>query len=597
MAPLFTSGKAAVVTIACTFALAACQHEGELKLSGDARATPESATAAYDNVSKRDAARAKKYMVAAANPLAAQAGLEILRAGGSAVDAAIATQLALNVVEPQSSGIGGGAFLMHYAATSREIEAYDGREKAPKRSTPDMFLNHDGSKRKFHDTVPGGQSVGVPGLLSMLELAHKKHGKLPWEKLFDPAINLAKNGFEVSPRLNKLITTDRHLRKFFDTIDLFFGKDGKPLQVGARLVNKPLADTFRTIAKGGARAFYTGEIARDIVRAVRKSLINPGRMEVSDLRDYEAKKRIPICSFYRMWLVCGMPPPTSGGVTTLQILGLLHGVDLVKLEPGSAEAVHLIAEASRLAFADRNTYLADADFVSVPTNGLIDPGYLAKRAKAISPDKSMGKATPGDPGGKTAHLFGPARGHEGVSTSHISIVDGNGNAVSMTSSIENMFGSRLMVRGFLLNNQLTDFSFLPIVKGKAVANSVQGGKRPRSSMSPFLVTDGSGKLVLAVGSPGGSRIIGYVAKTLIAMLDWKMNIQAAIDLPHFVNRNGVTDLEKGSALAVLKAPLEALGHKVRLADLTSGLHGIAIGKDGILTGGADPRREGVAIGD
>ena len=599
MAPKFPFGgilircKPVLMAACCGIVLTACQHEGELQLSGDARAKPEAATSNFHNFSNRNAAKADKYMVAAANPLAAKAGLDILRAGGSAVDAAIATQLVLNVVEPQSSGIGGGAFLMHYEAKSREIEAYDGREKAPKRATPDMFLNPDGSKRNFHDVVPGGQSVGVPGLLRMLEMAHKKHGKLPWAKLFDPAVKLAEEGFEVSPRLHKLITKDRHLRKFFTTIEMFFGKDGKPLAVGARLVNKPLAETFRKIAKGGARAFYTGEIAR----AVRNSLINPGRMVVSDLRDYDAKKRSPVCSFYRKWLVCGMPPPTSGGVTTLQILGLLHGVDLAKLEPGGADAIHLIAEASRLAFADRNTYLADGDFVNVPTNRLIDPGYLSRRAKQISAAKSMGKAAPGNPMGKTALKYGPADSHEGLSTSHISIVDGNGNAVSMTSSIENVFGSRLMVRGFLLNNQLTDFSFLPIVKGKAIANSVQAGKRPRSSMSPFLVTDGSGKLVLAVGSPGGSRIIGYVAKTLIATLDWQMNIQAAIDLPHFVNRNGATDLEKGSPLAALQGSLEDKGHQVRITDLTSGLHGIGIGSDGSLTGGADPRREGVAIGD
>ena len=592
-----TSAKGALVAIFCAIVLTACQHEGELQLSGDGRATPEAPSESFREVPGRAAAKANKYMVAAANPLAAEAGLEILRAGGSAIDAAIATQLALNVVEPQSSGIGGGAFLMHYEAESREMAAYDGREKAPRNATADMFLNPDGSKRKFHDVVPGGLSVGVPGLLRMLEKVHQKHGKLPWARLFDPAIKLAEDGFEVSPRLHKLITKDRHLRKFIETIDMYFGKDGEPLAVGAHLINKPLAQTFRLIAKGGAKAFYTGEIARDIVKAVRGALINPGRMVVSDLKDYQAKKRAPVCSFYRIWLVCGMPPPTSGGVTTLQILGLLQGVKLAKLKPGGAKAVHLIAEASRLAFADRNVYLADPDFVSVPTNRLIDPGYLNKRATGISPTKSMGKAKPGKLMGKSAQNFGPYKGYEGLSTSHISIVDGDGNAVSMTSSIENAFGSRLMVRGFLLNNQLTDFSFLPMVNGKAVANAAGAGKRPRSSMSPFLVTDGSGKLELAVGSPGGSRIIGYVAKTLIAALDWKMNIQAAIDLPHFVNRNGSTDLEKGSSLVALKEPLEAMGHKVKITDLTSGLHGIRVAKDGSLTGGADPRREGIAIGD
>ncbi|MBT3991039.1 MAG: gamma-glutamyltransferase, partial [Rhodospirillaceae bacterium] len=320
-------------------------------------------------------------------------------------------------------------------------------------------------------------------------------------------------------------------------------------------------------------------------------------MTAADMAGYQAKKRSPVCSFYRKWLVCGMPPPTSGGITTLQILGLLQGTDLSRLIPGSTETVHLIAEAGRLAFADRNKYLADDDFVAVPKSQLIDPGYLAKRAKLISKTKAMGKAKPGKMKQKTANRLGSYQAFEGESTSHISVVDGDGNAVSMTSSIENAFGSRMMVRGFLLNNQLTDFSFSPTSKGKKVANRVEPKKRPRSSMSPMMVVDGSAKLVMAVGSPGGSRIIGYVAKTLIAALDWKMGIQAAINLPHFINRNGATDLEKGSPLEALKAPLEKLGHKVRIRKLTSGLHGILIGQNGKLYGGADPRREGVAIGD
>lgn len=541
--------------------------------------------------------KSNKYMVAAANPLAAKAGIKILKLGGSAIDAAIATQLALNVVEPQSSGIGGGAFLMHYKSSSREIEAYDGREKAPASATGNMFLNSDGSKPNFYDVVPGGLSVGVPGILRMLELAHKKHGKLPWAKLFDPAIKLAEEGFNISPRLHSLVKIDRFLKNFKISREYFYNVNGYAKPVGTRLFNKPLAKTFRQIATGGSAAFYTGPIAAKIIKTINNATINPGKMVLSDLANYQAIKRQPVCSFYRKWLVCGMPPPTSGGITTLQILGLLQGTNLSKLAPGSTMATHLITEASRLAFADRNKYLADDDFVPVPKSRLIDPGYLSKRAKNISKTKTIGRANPGIIKLEGAENLASHQAFEGESTSHISIVDNERNAVSLTSSIENAFGSRLMVGGFLLNNQLTDFSFLPTVNGKPIANRVEPHKRPRSSMSPTLVVDSSAKLVMVIGSPGGSRIIGYVAKTIIAALDWKKNIQAAIDMPHFVNRNGTTDLEQGSVLDALKPSLEKLGHRVRLRKLTSGLHGILIDKNGTLFGGADTRREGIAIGD
>jgi gamma-glutamyltranspeptidase / glutathione hydrolase len=593
--------------------LSACQHEGELVTSSqptteaannEARATPEAASekpkltvGTFTNPANLVSTEAEKYMVAAANPLAAAAGLTILRAGGSAVDAAIATQLALNVVEPQSSGIGGGAFLMHYQASSRAIEAYDGREKAPAAASGDMFLKPDGSRPNFYDVVPGGLSVGVPGVLRMMELAHKNHGKLAWAKLFEPAIKLADEGFKVSRRLYTLVRNDSLLKKFKASTDFFYDNAGFSKPIGTLLINKPLAETFRKIAIDGADVFYEGGLAAEIVRTVRGASINPGRMTTSDMAAYEAKKRNPVCSFYRKWLICGMPPPTSGGITTLQILGLLQGTDMSRMFPGSSETVHMIAEAGRLAFADRNKYLADEDFVPVPKSNLLDPGYLAKRAKLISKTKSMGKAKPGTVKQKSANRLGSYQAYEGESTTHISIVDGDGNAVSMTSSIENAFGSRMMVGGFLLNNQLTDFSFSPKSNGKLVANRVQSNKRPRSSMSPMLVVDSSAKLVMAVGSPGGSRIIGYVAKTLIAALDWKMGIQAAINLPHFINRNGTTDLEQGTQLESLKPALEKLGHKVRIRKLTSGLHGILIGKNGKLYGGADPRREGVAVGD
>ncbi len=540
--------------------------------------------------------RAKRHMVAAANPLAAETGRQILRDGGSAVDAAIAAQMVLNLVEPQSSGIGGGGFMMLFAAESGEIATYDGREKAPDGATPGMFLNADGKPKKFYDAVVGGQSVGVPGLLRMLEAAHKEHGKLPWAKLFEPAIRMAEQGFAVSERLHTLIANDKYLKAFPNTAAYFHDASGAALPVGHKLVNKPFAATLREIAKKGADAFYYGPIATDIAKTVREATRNPGSMQRVDVAGYQAVKRDPVCLFYRLWMVCGMPPPSSGGVSTLQMLGLLQGYDLSQLEPGSAAAVHLVAEAGRLAFADRNTYIADPDFIPVPTEGMLDPAYLELRAREISTDKSIGKAFPGMPGVSAAARFAPDTSVAGLSTTHLSVVDAAGNAVSMTTSIESAFGSRLMVRGFLLNNQLTDFSFAPEKDGVPVANAVAPRKRPRSSMAPTLVFGGDGKVVMAVGSPGGSRIIGYVAKTLIAALDWNMDIQQAINLPHFVNRNGKTDLEKGTALEALAPELKALGHDVTVRDLTSGLHGIKI-TDGQITGGADPRREGVALGD
>ena len=569
----------------------------------EANAAPEAATpspapaaVATAEPAPRPAARAAKYMVAAANPLAAQAGLEILRAGGSAIDAAIAVQMVLNVVEPQSSGIGGGGFLVHYAAKSQSIETYDGRGTAPAAATPDMFLDSDGSPREFHDAGAGGLSVGVPGLLRMLEAAHKDHGELPWRRLFDSAIELADDGFEISSRLHGLVSRDRHLKKFDTARSYFFDAAGEAKSAGTRLINRPLASTFKVIADFGPDAFYIGPIAEDIVAAARSASPNPGRITANDLQTYRAKKREPVCSLYRQWVVCGAAPPASGGVTTLQILGTLQEFDLAAMKPGSAEAVHLIAEASRLAFADRGQYLADPDAVRVPVGRMIDPGYLAIRAKLISRATAMEKAEPGDFAGQAELRRAPSPDEHGLSTTHFSIVDGDGNVASLTSSIVSAFGSRLMVRGFLLNNQLTDFSFSPMRNGRPIANAVGANKRPRSSMSPTLVLDAGGKPVLAVGTPGGSAIIGYVAKTIIGVLDWKLDPQAAIDAPHYVNRNGPTDLEADTPVAALQPVLEGLGHKVRVRDMVSGLHAIQITENGLL-GGADPRRAGVAIGD
>jgi len=568
---------------------------GGLAADADQRSAPEAATFG-DESAGRAAVRAESQMVAAANPHAAAAGLAMLRRGGGAIDAAIAMQMVLNVVEPQSSGIGGGAFLLFHDRSSGTTSAYDGRETAPAAATPDMFLAADGAPMPFFEAVVGGLAVGVPGLLRMLELAHRDNGRLPWRDLFAPAIKLAEEGFAISPRLNALIARDPYLQTFAAARVYFYDQDGAPRPVGFHRRNPVLARTLRMIAEGGADAFYAGPIARDIVVAVRGAMPGPGRLTERDLATYRAVRRKPLCGPYRAWRVCGMPPPTSGGVTILQILGILDYFNVASHPAGSVDAVHLMAEASRLAYADRGRYLADPDFIDIPVAGLLSRDYLRRRASAIRLDRSLGAATAGVP--STPHgAFAPqAPRPERASTSHLSVVDDAGDVVAMTLSIENVFGSRLMVRGFLLNNQLTDFSFVSRQDELEVANSVAPGKRPRSSMAPTLVFDRHGRLVMAVGSPGGSAIIGYVAKTIVAVLDWRYDIQAAIDLPHHVNLNGPVFLEQDTAIEALAPGLRARGHKVVIRPLNSGLHGITIDDAG-LAGGADRRREGVAIGD
>ena len=532
-----------------------------------------------------------KFMVSSANPLAAQAGRQILLSGGNAIDAAIATQMVLTLVEPQSSGIGGGAFLMYFNSKTGAIESYDGRETAPSTASPDMFLNSEGKPLDFFKAVVGGLSVGTPGLLRMLENVHKKHGKLPWRQLFESAIVLAREGFIVSNRLANLIAKDRFLTKFPETKKYFYRATGKPRAKGERLKNPLLANTLEKISIEGADYFYKGELASEIAKKVSA---NSGRLSVSDLNNYKAKKRPPVCLPYRKWLVCGMGPPSSGGITTLQILGMLQRFNLANLGAASVRALHLISEASALAFADRNTYIADSDFIPVPVGGMLDPSYLQRRANQIPVFTAGGKRYPGMPGPVANLDLAPSLPSKGISTSHISIVDSDGNSISMTSSIENAFGSRLMVGGFLLNNQLTDFSFMPTRNGAPVANKIAPGKRPRSSMAPTLVFDGSGKLVMVIGTPGGSRIIGYVVKTIIAVLDWKFPINKAINLPNFTNRNGGIELERGTQLETLKIKLEAMGHQVKLVKQNSGLQGIFIENE-ILEGGSDSRREGVFV--
>jgi gamma-glutamyltranspeptidase/glutathione hydrolase len=544
-------------------------------------------------------ATARDYMVAAANPLAVEAGLEMLREGGTAVDAMVATQMVLNLVEPQSSGIGGGAFLVYYDAATGETLTLDGRETAPMAATPELFLDENGDPLDFWEAVVGGRSVGTPGTLKLMETAHDRFGALPWARLFEPAVALAEDGFEVSPRLASMLEGRRGDRlRTFETARDFYFPGGEPLQAGETLRNPEFAETLRIIAEQGSEPFYAGEIAADIVAAVGNADPNPGLLAEGDLAAYEVIARAPVCHDYRGRTVCGMGPPSSGALTVGQILGLLEHFDLPSLSADDPLAWHLIAEASKLAFADRGLYMADGDYVTVPADGLLNPHYLTLRAQEISPFRAMATpAAPGNPPFPGALRYAPDRSHEQPDTSHLSIVDADGNVVSLTTTIESAWGSNLMVRGFMLNNELTDFSFVPEELGMLVANRVEPGKRPRSSMSPTIVFGEDGEPYLAIGSPGGSRIIGYVVQTIVAVLDWDMDLQAAIDLPRVVNRNGDTDVEEGT-LAAVDYPqfLEARGHGVNIRPLTSGLHGIRIAEDG-LVGGADPRREGVARGD
>lgn len=556
------------------------------------QAPPEAATGR----TQRSLGYATQHMVAAANPLAAEAGRQILRAGGSAVDAAVAVQLVLNLVEPQSSGIGGGAFMVHWNQSTRRIVTLDGRETAPAAAKPERFLGPDGRPLGFMAAAVGGRSVGVPGTVKLLEEAHKRWGKLPWSQVLAPAIRLADEGFAVSPRLNGLLNGEQALRSDPLARAYFYDEAGKPREVGHVLKNPAFAATLRSLASGGSAAFYAGAIAADIVAAVTGHPTNPGDMTAADLAGYTVVEREPLCGRYRVYTICGMGPPSSGGIAVQQILGMVERFDLGRMGPG-ANAVHWISEAGRLAFADRNLYVGDPAFVDVPSAGLIDPAYLNTRANLMSEDRSMGTARAGEPPRRRAQLLGPSDPQAEYGTSHISIIDSDGNAVSMTTTIEDGFGARIMTRGgFLLNNELTDFNFAPTANGAPVANRVEPGKRPRSSMAPTLVFDAFGRLYAVVGSPGGSQIIGYVVKTLIGLLDWRLDPQQAVDLGNFGSRNGPTELERGTEAEAWGVTLQTRGHEVRALEMTSGIQAIIVSPIGFL-GGADSRREGVAIGD
>lgn len=550
---------------------------------------PEAAT----GITRKQQVSAKQFMVVSANPYATEAGYQMLEQGGSAVDAAIATQLVLGLVEPQSSGIGGGLFMLAWQQKEQKLHTLDGRETAPAAATPDWFVQN-GKLLGWPEVFVGGKAVGTPGVIAALASSHEKFGKLGWAQLFQPAIKLAEDGFKVSPRLHKLLAGSSHpgLTQFVESRDYFF-PDGKPLPVGYLRKNPAYAKLLKAIAAQGPSAFYQGENAQAIVNTVNQASINPSKMTLSDVSGYQPLWREPVCAPYRLMKVCGMPPPSSGSIAVMQMLGILNQFDVSKLQPESAAAIHLISQASRLAFADRERYAADPAFSPVPVAGLLAADYLKQRAAQINLKADNPQITAGVPQG--AVPLGEAKAPEYANTSHLSVVDKEGNAVSLTTSIENAFGSGLMVNGYLLNNQLTDFSVQARENGLWVANRVEAGKRPRSSMAPMFVFDQKGQLQIIAGSPGGSRIINYVAQSLVAMIDWQMGPQQAADLAKYTHRNDVLAIEEGTPLVMLKGQLEDLGYQVRVTELNSGLHLIKRAGQ-VWQAGADPRREGLAKG-
>jgi len=546
-------------------------------------------------------ARAKHYMAAAANPLAADAGREMLAKGGSAADAAIAMQLVLSLVEPQSSGVSGGGFAVVYDAATGQTTSIDGRETAPAGATERLFLNPDGTPASIRDAIQGGRAVGTPGMFRLLEALHKKYGVLPWRTLFAPAIRHAEQGFAITPRFTMMVTQAKSLLAAFPAARAYFlDANGESWPVGHILKNPDYARLLHRIAAKGADAYYTGATARKIADAVQTSPRFPGSLTVDDLKAYKTIERPLLCGAYRQYKVCSMAPPSSGATTLLATLALLEPYDLKALGPQSPKAIHLVARAQAVAFADRDAYVADPAFIDVPTAGLIDRGYLATRAGQIDPERATPLPAAGTPPGVGKSAWLPDHGHQLPSTSHFVAIDAKGNAVTYTGTVQAPFGSFLLVDGAILNNEMTDFAFVPAANGKPVANRVEPGKRPRSSMTPTLVFNPDGSLRLALGSAGGSRIIGHVLKTLIASLDWGMDIQRAIDYPnYFLGPQGL-EIEDGSALETMKPALAALGYTVVERQSVSGLQGLEIVRrdgDTDIEGGADPRREGVAVGD
>ena len=536
-----------------------------------------------------------KWMVVTANIQASKIAAKILKNGGTAADAMISAQLVLGLVEPESSGLGGGAFLVYFDNKTKKIITLDGRETAPLLIKENIFQDTNGNPLKFFDAVVGGKSVGTPGTPALLEEAYKRWGKTDWSLLFEDAINLSKNGFVISKKLSSSIKrSKRSLSKFLNTKTYFLPND-KPLKSGNIHYNKNYADTLKAFAEEGSKVFYQGFIANDIVTTVNNASLNPGFLSLKDMDNYKVIQREPVCSRYREYKVCGMGPPSSGALTIAQILGIIENYDISKLGPKNPETWRLIGDASRLAFADRSLYMADSDYVDVPINELISKIYLNERSQLINRKNKIEKIKAGNLTSKSSLNWGKDHSIELPSTSHISIVDKYGNALSMTTTIENGFGSRLMTNGgFLLNNELTDFSFKSFKNGKKIANNIEPGKRPRSSMAPTIILKNN-KPVYILGSPGGSNIIGYVANAIISMIDWKYNAQEAASIAHGINKFGTYYLEKNTYMSKLLFSLEAMNYKVKLRSFSSGLNVVHI--DDKLYGGSDHRREGIAIGN
>ncbi|MGF1771519.1 gamma-glutamyltransferase [Vibrio wakamikoensis] len=553
---------------------------------------PEIAT----GLDKKSLVVSQDWMVTAANPTATNAGAKVLEQGGNAIDAMVAIQLMLGLVEPQSSGIGGGSFLVYWDSKQSKLTTYDGRETAPAAVDGDLFIGEDGKPMGFFDAVVGGRSVGTPGTVKLLWDVHQKYGKLDWNQIIEPIAEQAEQGFVISARLAKLIANDvTFLGKHPDTARYFLQSDGSPKMEGTLLKNPQYAETLRLMAAKGSDGFYKGAVAESMINAVKsQSKTNPGLLTHDDLTRYQVAERSAVCAPYKQFDICGMGSPSSGALTLGQIMMLTEPHKLDRLGSDNPVSWQILADASRLAFADRGLFMADSDFVDVPVAGLLDSNYMRSRSELITPNRALGSVAAGTPPSVNTSSLSADQSLELPSTTHFNVVDSEGNVVSITSSIENVFGSRVMASGFLLNNELTDFSFVAESNGKPVANRVEPNKRPRSSMAPTIVME-QGKPYMAIGSPGGSRIIGYVAQTLIAHLDWGMTIQQAIDQPRMINRFGEMDIEVNTPLAEYAQQFEKMGFKVKARELNSGLHAIRITSEG-LEGAADPRREGIAVG-
>lgn len=554
---------------------------------------PERATARET----KPVVKARHFLAVTAHPLATQAAHQILKQGGTAVDAAIAAQMVLTLVEPQSSGIGGGGFMLHYAARKQKLQAYDGREVAPMNAMSGRFLDGDDKPLERDAAIRSGKAVGVPGLLAMLAEAHRQHGRLSWATLFQPAIALASDGFPISPRLHRLIAKDRLLCNSPTSKEYFCAADGSAKAEGSILKNPALADTLQLIARQGPDSFYRGPLTTAMIETVDKALAGEPGLTAGDFAGYQAIERAPLCGQFRQWQVCGMPPPSAGGVALLQMLGLMQRQNIGQYPNRSAQAIHLFADIGRLAYADRDRYIADPDVMDVPVGALLNTSYLDQRNSLLQRDRSIGKAAAGQPWRFTdSERHSSDLQSERPATTHMSIVDKQGNIVALTSSIEDAFGSRLMVRGFLLNNQLSDFAFAPFADGEPVLNRVGPGKRPRSSMSPTIVLEHGKKPVIALGSAGGPNIINHVARVLAATLEWQQPMQKTIEAPNYGSRNGATELESDAEWGPLPAQLQALGHDTELREINSGIHAIRRDRQ-YWVSGTDPRREGVASGE